>query len=129
MVGHLPGTFRLRIANLPARFAQEAPHSAAVLVQVLKDLTGVDTYNACTYKRWLRVNGTFAYDFVEVRDEATGTKLIDLIHTCVLGPRQNGATTAYLAYVALPPRSPTPTTPTSHCTTTMSRGSSASMTT
>ena len=80
----MPGTFRLRITNLPARFAHEAPRSAAILMQVLKDKTGVNTHNACTYKKWVRVNGTYAYAFVEVSDEAAGALLIERIPTCVL---------------------------------------------
>ena len=70
---HTPNTFRLWATNLPARFAHDAPRSSATLVQVLNDQTGVLTYNACTYKRWLRMDGSHAYGFVEVHDEAAGT--------------------------------------------------------
>ncbi|MFM7980040.1 MAG: hypothetical protein ACKPKO_12060, partial [Candidatus Fonsibacter sp.] len=63
---------------------REAPRSAGTLVQVLSDQTGILTYSDCTYKRWLRVDGTHAYGYVEVHDEATGNLLIDLTHRRVL---------------------------------------------
>ena len=81
---HTPGMHRLRITNLPAHVAQDAPHSARWLAELIFTSTGISTHRQRAWWRWLSGDGSITWAFLDVDDEPTGNLLIASIHTVVI---------------------------------------------
>ena len=73
---HTPGTHSLRIRNLPVAMARGAPATQTTLTQLIWQHTGIVTFNARTWHRWLTRRHDFAYGFVEVHSVDDGNALI-----------------------------------------------------
>ena len=77
---HTPNTYRLRIVDLPPRFARESPNSAAIIDHVIFQHLGVQVLEVLTKHKWLKVDRSRAYAFIEVEDEEGGNTVINQIH-------------------------------------------------
>ena len=81
---HTPNTFRLRITNLPGRFAAEALASANLLDHLILEHVHAQVFESLTHHKWTRGDGSLAYGFVEADDEHDGNDAINGIGRIVL---------------------------------------------
>jgi hypothetical protein len=81
---HVINTYRLRITDLPGRFAREAPGAATLLAHLLLQHLRVDVSEPLAQWKWTKADATRAYAFVEVDDEFDGDTIINQAHRIVL---------------------------------------------
>ena len=72
---HAPGTFRLRILNLPGRYADRAPGSANQQRDFILVSYGNVTYSVHTARNWATSDRAYAHAFLEATTEDDGDDL------------------------------------------------------
>ena len=77
---HTANTYRLRVTNLPGRFAREAPGSASLLDHLIWEHLYTQVEDALAHYKWLKVDASRAFAFIEVDDEYEGTTIINHMH-------------------------------------------------
>ena len=81
---HTPGTYRLRVRNLPAVYAHRSPAYDQLMVRLFWEHTGVAIFDPTTHRAWLNKDHTQAWAFVEVHSATDGEALIDRAHHVVV---------------------------------------------
>ena len=72
---HPAATYRTRVTNLPASYADHAPASATQLHDLILNNYGIDAYHVHTPTRWTNRDRTHALAFPEVANETEGDYL------------------------------------------------------
>ena len=81
---HTPGTYRLRVRNLPAVYAHRSPAYDQLMARLFWEHTGVAIFDPTTNRTWLNKDHTQAWGFVEVHSATDGEALIDRAHHVVV---------------------------------------------
>ena len=81
---HAPGTCRLRVRNLPAVYARDAPTYEQLMVQLLWEHSHVATFEPRHWRKWTNRDRTHAWGFVEVPSMTDREVLIQRAHHVVV---------------------------------------------